>query len=213
MKRYLFLLPLIAWSLTACLEKEKIRVACIGDSITYGENIPDREHDSYPASLQTILGEKYDVRNFGISARTVLRKGDFPYFNEPFFREARDFQPEIVIIKLGTNDSKPQNWQYKDDFRQDLSDLVDSFRMVTPSPEIYLCRPVPVYEDRWGIREGVITEEIVPIIEAVAAEKNIEVIDLHTPLSNHEALFPDKVHPNAEGARLMAETIAETIRQ
>ena len=209
MKRNLLLFPLLVWLLAACTEKEKIRIACIGDSITYGENIPDREHDSYPAQLQNLLGEAYDVRNFGVSARTLLRKGDFPYFDESAFRQARDFKPDIVVIKLGTNDSREHNWQHKADFRQDLSDLADSF----PTSDVYFCRPVPLYEDRWGLRGEVITGEIVPLIEAVAAAKGIEVIDLYTPLSGHEELFPDKVHPNAEGAHIMAETIAGAIRK
>ncbi|HOV77962.1 MAG TPA: GDSL-type esterase/lipase family protein, partial [Sedimentisphaerales bacterium] len=97
-------------------------VACIGDSITYGSGIADRANDSYPAQLQRIL-RQYDpawqVSNFGVSGATLLRRGDKPYIRESAYTAALASKPDIVVIKLGTNDSKPQNWQYKEDFVAD----------------------------------------------------------------------------------------------
>ena len=90
--------------------KEPTRVACIGNSITYGYGLKNRSEECYPAVLGIMLGENYTVENFGISARTLLNKGDHPYMQEKLFTEARAFHPDIVIIKLGTNDTKPHNW-------------------------------------------------------------------------------------------------------
>ncbi|MBO5015861.1 MAG: alpha/beta hydrolase fold domain-containing protein, partial [Bacteroidaceae bacterium] len=90
--------------------KDAIRVACIGNSITDGSGIDMASQHGYPAILQQKLGKDYWVKNFGVSGRTMLNKGDRPYMNELAWRDALAFQPDIVIIKLGTNDSKPQNW-------------------------------------------------------------------------------------------------------
>lgn len=104
--------------------KEPTRVACIGNSITYGYGLKNRSEECYPAVLGIMLGENYTVENFGISARTLLNKGDHPYMQEKLFTEARAFRPDIVIIKLGTNDTKPHNWKYGKEFRKDLSALI-----------------------------------------------------------------------------------------
>jgi lysophospholipase L1-like esterase len=187
---------------------DAVRVACVGDSITYGAGIPDREHNSYPAQLQNLLGDGYQVRNFGVSGATLLKRGDKPYWKEKAFDEAKAFNPNIVIIKLGTNDSKPQNWRHKDEFLADAKDLVAALQALDSKPKVYVCRPVPAFPGNFGIRDQVIHEEIVPLLDKAAKAKDAKEIDLYKALSGHADLFPDKVHPNAEGAKLMAETIA-----
>lgn len=104
--------------LVSC-NKEPIVVACIGNSITYGSGIEERINNSYPAQLQQLLGDEYDVWNFGYSGRTLLKKGDYPYWDEVYLKAAKKLNPDIVIIKLGTNDTKPQNWQYAEEFESD----------------------------------------------------------------------------------------------
>ncbi|HSV13091.1 MAG TPA: GDSL-type esterase/lipase family protein, partial [Tepidisphaeraceae bacterium] len=95
------------------------KVACVGDSITYGSRIEDRAHDSYPAQLGRMLGDQYNVRNFGVSGATLLKKGDRPYNKTKEYQPALDFAADIVVIMLGTNDSKPQNISHKDEFVAD----------------------------------------------------------------------------------------------
>ena len=95
--------------------KDAVRVACVGNSITYGAGIKNRSHDSYPSVLGRLLGDKYWVKNFGVSARTMLNKGDRPYMKEQAYQQALAFNPNIVVIKLGTNDSKSFNWVHKAD--------------------------------------------------------------------------------------------------
>ena len=107
---------------------DAIRVACIGNSITEGFGIDMCGAYGYPAELQKILGKDYWVKNFGVSARTMLNKGDYPYMNELAWQDAQAFKPDVVIIKLGTNDSKPENWQYGAEFRQDLEQMILTLR-------------------------------------------------------------------------------------
>src|ERR1041384_7347597 len=101
-----FLVLFVALAVSA---QDVTRVACVGDSITFGSGVVGRESNSYPAVLQHFLGNKFEVRNFGVSGATLLKKGDKPYWKEHAFTNATAFKPNIVVIKLGTNDSKPQN--------------------------------------------------------------------------------------------------------
>lgn len=189
-----------------------LKVACIGNSITEGDGIKDRTNDSYPAQLQQILGAAYHVRNFGVSGRTLLRKGDFPYWNETAFQEAKDFQPDIVVIKLGTNDTKPQNWKYAADFVKDYQIFIDGFQALDSKPTVYLCYPVPAFEVKWGIDNAIITKEVIPKINEIATSKELKIIDLYQALNGKSELFPDAIHPNEAGAKIIAETVASVIR-
>lgn len=204
---FLFLILLLYTPLQA-----QIRVACIGNSITVGGGIQDREHDSYPAQLQKILGETYEVHNLGVSARTLLFKGNHPYIQEKAYQESLQLIPNIVIIELGTNDSKPQNWKYGDEFEANLSVLVNSYKKLESKPTIFLCRPLPAFEIRYGINEVVLQKEIFYIMKQVAKRYKCKIIDLYTPLSDREVLFPDKIHPNIEGAKIIAEIVANKIK-
>ena len=197
---------------TALHAQNPIRVACVGDSITYGSRIEGRESNSYPAVLQRLLGEKFKVRNFGVSGMTLLKKGDKPYWKNQIFQDATDFKPNVVVIELGSNDSKPQNRTNITEFATDLTALVDHFSAIETKPRIYLCLPVPVFKTLSGINEESVSGEIIPAIKKVAAEKNLPLIDLHTALSNQSALFPDGVHPSAAGAKLIAEAVHASIR-
>lgn len=183
-----------------------VRVACVGDSITAGMGA-SRGH-SYPDELQRALGENWLVKNFGVSGRTLLRKGDRPYWNERAFSDAKDFAPDAVLIMLGTNDSKPENWAHKDEFKSDYRDLINTFRTLPSKPRVYLCRPIPVVGDgNFNINEPTM-EKITSIIRELATEMKLDLIDLHSPLEGKPEWLPDRVHPNNQGTAAMAKTAA-----
>ena len=191
---------------------EPIRVACVGDSITFGAGIRDRQNKSYPAQLAAMLGDSHVVKNFGNSGSTMLKKVDKPYWRQREFGAALAFKPDIVIIKLGTNDTKPQNWKHGAQFAADYKEMIAAFRTLKPKPSIYICLPVPVFKSRWGITDKVVNEDVIPATRAVAKETGAKLIDLNTPLKGKAALVPDSVHPNAGGAKIMAETIAKALK-
>ena len=209
-KNALILLSVIALALAAC-KSEPIRVACVGDSITYGHGIRDREHDTYPGLLSAKLGEKYDVRNFGVSGSTTMMGTDMPYMNEQAYKDALAFNPQIVTIKLGTNDSKPFNWKEQDHFKQDLKTLINSFRELPAKPRIWLCLPVPAYGQAWSINDSIIFNGVIPLIREVAQEENLPVVDLNTPLQGKRQYFPDTIHPNEEGQSMIADVILKEV--
>lgn len=190
---------------------ETIRVACIGDSITFGAGIKNRRADSYPAQLQDRLGLEWQVQNFGVSGATLLKNGDTPYWKQKALEYALDYKPHVVIIKLGTNDTKPQNWKHADQFVSDYTDLINTFAELPTNPRIWICYPVPAFEEKWGIREEIITNELIPLITKVAQQTDTPVINLYKALDRRPELFPDAIHPNTEGAGLIAAEVYSTL--
>ena len=193
---------------------DAVRVACIGDSITDGHGIDLRDVNGYPAQMQRMLGAGYNVRNFGLSARTLMNSADLPYMNEEIWQDALAFNPDVAVIMLGTNDSKEYNRGHiKKDFEKDLKQMIKALQALPARPKIYLCKPTPVSDNGWTISEAVITGEIVPILETVVQKEKLEgIIDLHAALEGHpEMLLDDGVHPNTAGVRKMAETVAKVI--
>ena len=188
---------------------EPIKVACVGDSITQG--VGAQRGKSYPAQLQGLLGDGYQVGNFGVSARTLLKKGDFPYWNEKKYQDALAMEPAIVVIMLGTNDTKPQNWKFEAEFEADYRELVKSFQSLKSKPRVFVCRPVPVPgKGNYGINEENIQKEI-PRLYALAKALGCGVIDMHAALEKTPEMLPDRVHPNTAGAGEMAKAAARAI--
>ncbi|HLY73978.1 MAG TPA: GDSL-type esterase/lipase family protein [Planctomycetota bacterium] len=197
---------LIAFVLSAAPQSEKIRIACVGDSITFGACVQDREKNCYPAVLGGLLGDKYDVRNFGVNGATLLKKGDLPWWNQGAFTEATAFDPNIVVIKLGSNDTKPQNWRSKADFEADYKALIEHFKGLPSKPTVWVALPVPVLKENFGInKKG--AEEQQPLIARVAKEEGCGTIDLYRAVATKDLFDQDGIHPNAAGARKIAETV------
>ena len=215
MRRTLTLLcMLLCIAISHAQETQKIKIACIGNSITYGSGIKDRANDSYPAVLCRLLGaDKYDVRNYGVGARTLLNKGDHPYMKEQAYRDALAFNPDIVTIKLGTNDSKPYNWKQHAEFKDDLHTLIRSFQELESHPQVYLCYPIPGTRWGWGINDSTTLHHVIPYIEEVATEMNLPIIDLYTAFGPYIHLMPDQIHPNPDGAAIIAHEIATVLNE
>ncbi|PTX97581.1 hypothetical protein DB346_21575 [Verrucomicrobia bacterium LW23] len=183
----------------------KIRVACVGDSITAGAGAGKGK--AYPTQLQELLGDKWDVKGYGLSGHTLMNSGNAPYMKKPAFQQAQDFKPHVVIIMLGTNDTKPQNWEKKADFVPDYEIMIAAFAALDSKPKIYLCRPCPVPGNgNFKINEAGVREQAPLIDKLVADHKLAGVIDMHNALADKPQMLPDRVHPNAAGARVMAET-------
>lgn len=207
-KTCLFLALLFIGTLAA--GAAKIKVACVGNSVTYGYGIENRELNAYPAQLQRLLGERYEVANFGHSGATLLRRGHRPYIQQEAYRKALAFAADKVIIHLGLNDTDPRNWpNYRDDFVSDYLALIDTFRQVNPKCEIWICRMTPIFH--WHPRFQAGTRDwyamIQDAIKEVAALADAKLIDLQDELYHRPDLLPDAIHPTAEGAGMLAQTV------
>ena len=223
-RRFLVLAPCLGMGACARFEPphvhvedydgRKVRVACVGDSITFGAGVEDRDKNHYPSVLGSLLGTSFDVRNFGRSGATLSRLGDLPYWSTDEFKAATAFSPDVVVLKLGTNDTKPQNWKGKDAFAKDFDALLDHFLGLRKKPrtKVWVCLPVPVFATQWGINAKTLDEGVIPVLMDTSQRRKVPVIDLNDALSAHPEMFPDKIHPNAAGARLIARTIFQAIR-
>jgi acyl-CoA thioesterase-1 len=198
----------LAWSLPSNLlaADKPMTVACVGDSITMGSRIEDRTM-TYPAQLERLLGNGWRVVNYGVSGATMLTNGNKPYVRQKEYNAALDAKADIVVIMLGTNDSKPRNWAHKEEFTADAKALIESFRATNPSGSIFLCLPVPAFAVNYEIHGDVISGEIIPLLRQVAKDEGVPLIDCFAALSGKGDLFPDHIHPNADGAGLIAAAV------
>jgi acyl-CoA thioesterase-1 len=187
-----------------------VKIACVGDSITYGYGLGNRAQESWPSVLQTLVGSKHTVQNFGSSGCTLLKKGDKPYWNDPAFGASDSFKPDIAIVMLGTNDAKPQNWSHKAEFAADYGSMIDHYRGLGAT--VYVAVPPPVFSPgAFDIDPDVLNNEIVPLIRTIATDASAPLIDVFAALSGKGSLFPDTVHPNVEGSRQIAQTVAAAL--
>jgi len=195
---FLFLSHLIFVSCTT----KPIKVACIGDSITEGSGLVNQSKTAYPVILDSILGDDYSVLNCGRSGATMLKDGNLPYWN------CKEFY--IIVIKLGTNDTKPKNWN-AENFEIDYQAMIDTLTALQSSPKIYVSLPVPAYRTAWGINDSTLTAGVIPIIKKIARVNKLQIIDLYHPMNNQAENFPDGIHPDENGASNMAILVAEEI--
>ena len=128
--------------------------------------------------------------------------------NTSVFQGALDFQPDIVIIMLGTNDAQPSLWQYNTTFVGDYLEIVNAFKELASEPRIWIVLPPPIFSNQSGkIGPEYFDSTIIPLIEQVANETDLPLIDVYSALAGGSEYFPDGVHPNSIGAKLIADEV------
>ena len=193
---------------------EPIKVACMGNSVTYGTGLQNPEADSYPTQLQALLGPGYNVGRFGKPGATLLKRAYRPYTKQQEFRDALAFVPDIAVIHLGLNDTDPRAWPaYRDDFVGDYLSIIDSVRAVNPSCRIIVARMTPLADRHRRFESGTRDwhSEIQSQIETVARISGAQLIDFYAPLHCHLNWFPDAIHPNKEGYGVLARIVCSAI--
>jgi lysophospholipase L1-like esterase len=191
----------------------QVKVACVGDSITAGYALQNPGVESYPAQLQALLGNGYTVGNFGLSGATVLKQSDYTYWNTAPYRNSQKFKPNIVVIMLGTNDSKPWNWNAAK-FDADYRALIAKYQGLQTHPRVYICLPPPVFTPNpfgTAFDPAFVQNTLVPAVRAVATATGVTLIDNNTPLLNEPGLFSDGVHPTPQGAGVIAATVGMSL--
>lgn len=208
----LFFILLLSLPFDLAAQTSKIKVACIGASITAGARLKDPAKESYPAQLGALLGNRYEVKNFGVSGCTMLRSGDKPYINMPEYKQALAYGPDIVTIDLGGNDAKLINRVHLDEYVKDCRELIASFTSLPSHPRVILLQPIVSFvTDTTGIWEPVIVNRIMPLLRQVAYEDGIELFNPHPLLADKPALMPDKIHPELEGTTIMAKALFQVV--
>ena len=203
----------------SCSTKE-IKIAIVGDSITEGYGLSNQSRNAYPVMVDSILGSNYSVLNCGRSSTTVQKSGDVPYWKCSEFYNVFAYKPDIIVIKLGTNDVRPRmdgkprtNWN-EVDFSKDYQAMIDTFNTINPKPKIFLCLPTPIYKNifNWNDGDSSLRASVLPAIKTLAELNNLPLVDLYAKMSNQPENFLDGIHPNENGTRIMAEFIAKSIK-
>ncbi len=179
------------------------RVACLGDSIT--------NRTAYTGDLQALLTNSSVVGNFGVESATVLFESNKPYYFEPTFREARVFAPTTVVILLGTNDAHDDIYQKIDNFVANYERLIARTQAWSSKPQVFLVEPPPVFNNTLGINGTDFSAGVIPRVQQVANQLHLPLIDVYTPLLNHPEYFPDGIHPNSQGAQVIADAVYKAI--
>jgi lysophospholipase L1-like esterase len=188
------------------------RISCVGDSITAGYGISDRSRN-WPNTLERLLASRgAEVGNFGVSGATLLKQGNQPYWTEAAFANAGAFAPTLVLIMLGTNDSKPSVWDaHGNEFASDLAAMVTHFRALPSNPVVMLMTPPAVYSDAFSINAANLTNGVIPALRSLAATLSVPVIEIRAATSGHPEWFPDGVHPNVDGMAAIAAAVAAAL--
>lgn len=191
----------------------KRKIACVGDSITFGHGVNGKTEKTWEYTVNQILGESFQVINYGASGRTVQTAGDYPYTSDKIFEYSLECGAETYLILLGTNDAKPWNWDQKR-FEKDYESFIKRYIELPGKPEVILMTPPQCFPDEtsgivpYGIRKDVIDRFIVKYIGETAERLRLPVIDLYEYTKDHSEWFTDGVHPNEKGNRAIGEFIA-----
>ena len=215
MNRKSFLLQLLLLMMPLLLfAQEQVKFACIGNSVTYGYGHKEREVTAYPVRLSQMLGDGFEVRNFGHSGATLLNKGHRPYTRQEVYRQLMEFAPDYAVIHLGLNDTDPRNWpNYRDEFYGDYMNIVKALRDINPKVEVYVCRMTPIFHWHRRFKSGTRDWywQIQEVIEDIAEYENFELIDLSRYIYHRPDLMPDALHPNEQGAGIIAKQLYSAI--
>ncbi|WP_090394288.1 GDSL-type esterase/lipase family protein [Pseudobutyrivibrio sp. C4] len=197
---------------------ERIKISCVGDSLTYGSGVlKTRDTDAYPAQLQIKMGTDHLVSNFGLRNATASATGDLPYVESEEYQQSLKSKPDIVVLMLGTNDTKTYNWNASD-YEAGLKELVESYQQLDTKPTVYLMRSPYCYSldgsdvAEYDIQPAVVSDELGGIVEKVAAETGVEVIDLYQLTEGQDELYTDGIHFNAKGYELIADEVYSNLK-
>ena len=201
------------------IKQGKVHIACVGDSITYGAGVlGHRIRQSYPAYLQEMLGQDYQVLNYGMSGRTLMDEGDDPYREEKLYQKSLDAKADIYLLMLGTNDAKQYQWNEKA-YTEEILSFVKSYQTAMPDAKIFLMQPPRAFSKqkdgsiKYGIQDDVIGGCMYEIIRETAEALDVGYIDLYELTKDHADWLPDGIHPNAEGNEAIAKEIYAQILQ
>ena len=183
-----------------------LRIACVGDSITFGDQIANRARDAYPAVLERLSGSRFAVGNFGVNGATALPIPFRAWMDTPAARDALAFAPDAVVVMLGINDlAFPERYG---DFPAALESIVRRFQALPSAPRLFVCTLTPIAPaDRQEHANRLIRETMNPAIRAVAAQTGARVVDVSAVFPNRLDLLPDGLHPTPGGAEIVARAV------
>lgn len=196
-----------------------IRVACVGDSITYGMGVSNHLKNDYPSVLNHLLGENYCVNNYGVSGATAMSSAGKPYETLSQYQIGLDFNADIVVIMFGSNDSKVQNYVGKQKFKDEYRTLIEKYLALSANPKVYICTIADGFSKSGKgdpLAYDIVRGNFKDINDAVfelSQELNLGYIDINALTLGHEEWYIlDGIHPNAYGASQIAHAVYDDIK-
>ncbi|NDW10712.1 GDSL-type esterase/lipase family protein [Dysgonomonas sp. 520] len=186
-----------------------IKVGCVGDSNTYGAEASDRSKYAWPIQIRSMLGDKYETRNFGVNSALMMNHLNDAWKNKTAYSDNKSYDPDIIVIALGTNDSKDNYWDAVK-FKKSYVDLINEFKGYSAEPEIYMAIPIKAYSSSWSINDQTIREKVTPVMQEISKEMGLPLIDLYAVTTDIANLMAsDGIHPKDKGLGIMARKIAD----
>ncbi|WP_167381516.1 GDSL-type esterase/lipase family protein [Microbacterium oxydans] len=191
--------------------QDRIRIAAVGDSNTYGAGtlFRGRGRRSYPGRLEQLLGDGYQVLNYGVNRCTLQQEGDWPYDATPQAAASLQAGADIVLVMLGSNDARGDNWN-AERYETQLAAFVERYR--TRGATVFLLTPPVAFPNRRGVHERIIADEVAPIVRTVASRLGVDLIDVFDVTRRSVTRHPDGIHLDVRASGIVAETVAETLQ-
>lgn len=190
-----------------------MKIVCLGDSITSGFKLPAPEKSSFPSQLEKMSGNKWKITNAGMTGATALKEGDISIWTSPAFSLIEKIQPDVVVLMLGSNDTKDINWPHISSFEIDYCNIVRHIKQQPVHPELLLCSVPPVEGfNLFGISDDRVTE-LSGLVRKIAKATNTQYVDVTSSLRGKPEKFIDGLHPNKEGAKIIANILMKSIIQ
>lgn len=213
----LFMMKYLAGNRKVEVIKGKKHIACIGDSITFGAGVKGKKEETWEYHLNEIIGDEYQVLNYGTNGRTLLSTGDYPYTADKLYQRSLECKADIYLIMLGSNDAKPHNWN-TDKFEKEYDEFVRKYRELDNKPQVILMIPPHCFPDKetgivgFGIDASIIDKYVEKIVKETAKRYGLQTIDLYSFSEGHDEWFVDGVHPNKTGNQKIAEYISSQLK-
>ncbi|MCH3907853.1 MAG: GDSL-type esterase/lipase family protein [Sphaerochaeta sp.] len=172
-------------------------IACVGDSITYGYGLDHRETTCYPSRLGELLGRSCVVGNFGLTGAVVQPDRMKSYDSSLPYQESIRFQPDIVVVLLGTNDTKPWYWRGEEIYRTSMQALLTTYQKLPSHPKVYTLLVPASRPNRFCVRNSMTIRE-----RTVLRTLPFPCIPLPDNLAGD-----DGVHPGEAGAEAIAKAV------
>lgn len=194
-------------------EGEKL-VICVGDSITYGQGVMrSRDTDGYPALLASLMGDDWRVANYGLPNRTLQSTGNMPYTAEKHYEESLTQDADVVILMLGSNDSKPDFWD-AERYEEEYIAFIRQYQNMESQPMVYIMVPPAIFletPDSGDCSDEIVREALAPILARISEETGAGLIDLYALTQEHPEWYADGLHPTKEGNQAIAQKICSAI--
>ena len=218
MKRLIVAVVAGLLAISSNAEVAKIKVACLGDSITVGSQCSDRKTKSYPAVLQKLLGDGYEVRNYGQGGTNGASKGNPWRSKTKHMETSLAWGPDIVVWMHGTNDSTHWVGQgfTEDWYVADIKEVLDKYLALKPKKLIVVNPPTLFQRDKmkiWGIDAQQLDDHLIPAVNRLAKELKVPLVDFYKLSSTHrdDWYAKDLCHLNDAGYAALAEEVKKAI--